>query len=1028
MSCSTFDIPLFQSNRCGGVRGSVKHFITSVSILFVTACFAFSIDLTALSFYTEPTLFPFNAVVGVAQDSHDCLYFATRVGLVKYNGISFQKYDHLPFDKATMRSSQIQTIFMDADDVLWLGTYGGLERFDIKTDTIEHYHISDEVVTAIFRDSKRRLWIGTINGLYVLGDTRRKETVAFTNKQSKTFIGNNTIRSVTEDSNGIIYAATYDGVWQYNEVKNSFEPCTLLPEGCPGKNGVVYHFIEDSGIYWLSVWGVGLVCIDPARKSYEVYPLPDSRIYTLYNNFITDDYIAAGTWGGGIYLFNKKTKAIIPYKADSNVQGTLTNNVIYSLFISRHNILFVGTADILNVADISRLSGDIAVPLYNEQQTAGAASSHLDDSISCLAASSRYLWAASNNFLVRYDLDHAANTKEFQCTVAQNTVNGIIIYSLCAIDDERVWVGSNKGLYLFNGNTGTFTPVTLYNKHVSDASGFLLRSLYLDADNTLWIGTYGAGLIHFSPKTGIIKQYRHDKQMSRSLSNDIIFFIDRDRSGTLWVGTNKGLCCFSPTSEDFTSYIYDVDNPAGVSSNRIDSFCEDATGLLWFGTSDGGISCFNPKTERFTTYTKADGLSSNQIVGITDADDGFLWIAAPKYLNLFDITHGTVQAYNIANIRQYGYFSCAPIALKERGVFFFGTDRGVFKISQEKLYAFRLQFLPIKIRELSVDGRSLNLYTEKQPLSFSYRTNDVKFSFAPPYASRRKKPICAYKLIGFDKDWIVAPDRDYVRYIDLPPGSYTFSVKNTAEEHDVVCDSISFTIRPSFFLSPVMIWFYILLAGLALFLILKIHKLYWLQRYTNLLEEKQLVLIQDNFTLKELSMLDHLTGIGNRRYIDTLGVKIWKMAQDHKTPIAVMMFDIDFFKKYNDRFGHQAGDDLLHLIGADLKKRIRTETDLIGRYGGEEFLIVMYNLLSDKAMYIAEGIRKTVSTLHERHPKEMVGQATISIGVFCDIPSDNISFKEMVHKADCALYRAKQNGRNQVVLYNTTMDEIDKEQ
>jgi len=84
---------------------------------------------------------------------------------------------------------------------------------------------------------------------------------------------------------------------------------------------------------------------------------------------------------------------------------------------------------------------------------------------------------------------------------------------------------------------------------------------------------------------------------------------------------------------------------------------------------------------------------------------------------------------------------------------------------------------------------------------------------------------------------------------------------------------------------------------LIVFLIYKIHKLYWLQRYANLLEEKQLVLIQDNFTLKELSMLDHLTGIGNRRYIDTIGGKIWRMAMEHKMSIAVMMFDIDFFKK-----------------------------------------------------------------------------------------------------------------------------------
>lgn len=983
----------------------------------------FCTDLTPLSFYTEPALFPFNAVVGIVEDSHECLYFATHSGLIKYNGITTQKYEHLPFDNTTMRSSQIQTMYMDTDDVLWLGTYNGLERFDIKSGTINHFPVSDDVITAIFRDSKRHLWVGTINGLYFCRDGSCKNFIPFNNHQYNSFIGNNTIRSISEDSRGIIYASTYDGVWQYNESEGSFEPCSLIPEGCPGKNGVVYHFIEDTnGVYWLSVWGVGLVRITPGKNSYEVYSLPDARIYTLYNNFITNEYIAAGTWGGGIYIINKRTKEVIPYKANPNMVGSLTNNVIYSFFINKYNMLFVGTADALNIADLSRQSGDIAVPLYTETAGNNKKLSHLDDTIACLASSDNCIWAASNNILVRYNFNER-EPEEFPVTMGKNEVNGAIIYSISVVNDTKAWIGTNKGLFFFDSTTASFTPISLYNNRISDTSSFLVHSLYQDSDDTLWIGTYGAGLIHFSPENGILEQYRHS-DAPRSLSNDIVFFINRDSRGTLWIGTNKGLCRYIPETEDFTSYLYNVNKPTGISSNRVDSFCEDLEGTLWFGTNDGGICRFDPKTELFHTYTKDVGLSSNQIIGITDADDGFLWIAGLKYLNLFDIAHETAQAYNIANIRQYGYFSCPPIALKNKGLFFFGTDKGILKISQEKLYAFRLQFVPIKIRALTADGQPVNLYTKKQPLTFDYKTNDIKISFAAPYSSRHKKPVYAYKLTGIDKDWIVSSDRNYVRYTHLPPGSYTFSVKNAAEGKNIVHDSISFTIRQSFLISPVMIWFYIVVVSIMVFLAYKIHKLYWLQRYADLLEEKQLVLIQDNFTLKELSLLDHLTGIGNRRYIDMLGLKIWQMAMEHKTSIAVMMFDIDFFKNYNDRFGHQAGDELLHLIGADLKKRIRTETDLIGRYGGEEFLIVMYNLLPEKAMHIAEGIRKTIATMHERHAKEMVGEATISIGVFAGEPTEKDTFEHMIHKADCALYRAKQTGRNKVVFYDTTMEQL----
>lgn len=995
----------------------MKYFIAFVGILFFTAGALFSADISALSFYTEPALFPFNAVVGIAQDSHDCLYFATQSGLIKYNGVAFEEYEHLPFDNTTIRSSQIKTIYMDTDDVLWLGTYGGLERFDIKMGTIAHYQVSDNVITAVFRDSKRRLWVGTVNGLYLCTDENYEHFTAFHNQRRDYFIGNNTIHSVSEDSHGVIYASTYDGVWQYNEAKAAFERCTLLPAGCPGRNSAVYHFIEDAGAYWFSVWGVGLIRIMPKRQTYEVYSLPDTRIYSLYNNFISKDYIAAGTWGGGLYVINKTTKKTVAYKADHNRQGALTNNVIYTVFISKHNMLFVGTADVMNIADISRISGDIAVPLYTEKTAAKKHFSHLDDTISYLASSPNYLWAASNNILVRYAFD-GSEPEEFPLAVGKQETTDMLIHAIGVISDSELWIGTNRGLYLFNAVSGVFTPVPLYHDDLSNSSSLVIQSLFQDKDKTLWIGTYGSGLIHFTPQQPEnVVHYRRSNEPF-SLSNDIIFFIERDSRGNLWVGTNKGLCRYDPSHDGFISYLYDVDNPAGISSNRIDSFCEDAKGYLWFGTNDGGMCRFDPVTEEFKTYTKSNGLSSNQIIGITDADDGFLWIATQKYLNLFDIKHETVQAYNIANIRQYGYFSCSPVSLKEKGMFFFGTEQGILKISQEKLSAFRVQYVPVKIRSVAVDGRQINLYTEKQPLSFGYRTNDVKICFSAPYGSSRKKIVYAYKLIGFDEDWIILPDKNFVRYFNLPAGTYTFLVKNAAEDSNLIYDSISFTIRPSFLISPVMIWFYILLAILIVFLLYKVRKLYWLQRYTELLEEKQLGLIQDNFTLKELSMLDHLTGIGNRRYIDMIGFKMWQKALEHNAPLSVLMFDIDFFKRYNDLYGHPAGDELLKLIGADLKKRIRAETDMIGRYGGEEFLVVMYNVLSDKAVTIADGIRKAIETLHERHQNEMAGKTTISIGVFSAIPSDEDSFELMVYKADCALYRAKQTGRNRVLLYD----------
>ncbi|MGP1594465.1 MAG: ligand-binding sensor domain-containing protein [Treponema sp.] len=999
----------------------MKSGISFFAIFFFVIFSGFTAAPSVLSFYTEPSLFPYDNVVKIQQDDRDCLYFGTRSGLIRYNGISAKRYEHIPFDDSTMRSNQIQTMFMDKDDILWVGTYGGLERFDTATEEIIHYPSCSDVISAVFRDSKDRLWVGTLNGLDLYIDEADKTFITFTNQQSNFFIGNNTIRSISEDSRGIIYASTYDGVWEYNELHHSFTRCTVLPEGCPGKNGVVYSFIEDAGTYWAAVWGVGLVHVLPALNTYEVYTFPDNSIYVVYNNFVDTDYIAVGTWGGGIFVLNKLTKQIFCHTAGTG-ENVLSHGVIYDIFIDKYDMMFVGTGGALNLVDMNHIENQIAAPMSPQNISTGTTDSRFKQNIQCTEITEGIVWAAANNILLKYHIYDESQSQTFMLSsqTVRNASDSILIYTIEAVDNSVLWIGTNEGLFLFDIHQSKFFPIFQYNNAVAHHASLLIRAIYSDKDKTVWIGTYNDGLYRFTPEQGIIKHYRHSDNPF-SLINDIIFFIDEDSSGTLWIGTNRGLSRYRRESDDFISYLYDVHKPAGISANRVDSFCEDSEGYLWFGTKDGGVCKFDPKTESFMTYTTANGLSSNQIVGIADTGKGSLWIVTDKDLHLFDTKKETVQLYNIKDIKHFGFFTGQPSSIPRDELFFFGTHRGVVKITQKMFDSFSLQLIPVRIRSVSVNGEKIALYDTSKSFSFNYRDNDFEFQFAAPYSSPLKKTVYAYKLNGFDTKWNIASDRNYANYTNLSPGTYTFSVKNIADPY-AVSDTFSFIIRPSAFLSPIMVWLYILIVSFVLFLLYKINKLYWFQRYASVLEEKQLVLIQDNFTLKELSMLDHLTGIGNRRFIDTMGAKLWETSLEHKVPLSILMLDIDFFKRYNDSYGHQAGDDLLRLIGSVLKGRVRTETDLLGRYGGEEFLIVLYNVGQAKALHIAEGIRKMVETMHEKHGDTMAGKVTISIGLFCCCPSESCSFDDMIYRADHALYAAKGSGRNRVVSYSAEDD------
>jgi diguanylate cyclase (GGDEF)-like protein len=160
---------------------------------------------------------------------------------------------------------------------------------------------------------------------------------------------------------------------------------------------------------------------------------------------------------------------------------------------------------------------------------------------------------------------------------------------------------------------------------------------------------------------------------------------------------------------------------------------------------------------------------------------------------------------------------------------------------------------------------------------------------------------------------------------------------------------------------------------------------------------------------------DSLTGIANRRSFDEHGALMLNLAKKRKSAISVFMIDIDFFKQYNDHYGHSAGDQTLKIVAGALNAQILRSSDLVARYGGEEFVMVMMGLSQEQVANIAERMRSTVMQCALPHARSKVADhITISIGVCTGIPADDAEIKNLVEHADNALYQAKRNGRNQV--------------
>ncbi len=300
-------------------------------------------------------------------------------------------------------------------------------------------------------------------------------------------------------------------------------------------------------------------------------------------------------------------------------------------------------------------------------------------------------------------------------------------------------------------------------------------------------------------------------------------------------------------------------------------------------------------------------------------------------------------------------------------------------------------------------------------LTIQYSFTDIKNQDATTYQ---------YRLLGHNNQWSPYSRNTQASFLELPAGDYAFEVTAKDINGQIhTSPKLSFNIEPHWYLTPLakFLW---LLSGLAFILLL--FKLFLMWREKKHEEQKQAlkVIINEkthalklaNQALQDLAHKDSLTGLSNRLYLDKY---INELIENRIARVAIIMMDMDHFKKYNDTFGHLAGDQLLEKFAKSLMTRIKRKQDLTARYGGEEFLVIMPNTDEEYTLRAAENIRS--------HTERQEEKTTISLGVAFSNEEQTIkSAKDifyLIDQADKALYEAKTTGRNQVVVYSEALEE-----
>jgi diguanylate cyclase (GGDEF)-like protein len=533
----------------------------------------------------------------------------------------------------------------------------------------------------------------------------------------------------------------------------------------------------------------------------------------------------------------------------------------------------------------------------------------------------------------------------------------------------------------------------------------------------------GTGFGLYKYQNGVVTKYGSKNGLLDERNN----LIYQDRQNRLWVGTKGGLSRLD--GDRFVSFT----TKEGLAGNRIRCIYEDPDGTMWIGTLDSGFSRF--KDGRFTNYSTRNGLHNNGAFQILEGEHDYFWISSNrgiyrvsrKQLNDY-ADHKIPMVNSVVYGIQDGMLSVEcngerqPAGTRTQdGKLWFPTQDGVVVIDP-KIVPYNTHLPLLSIESTTLDGNVINF---TKGVVIEPGQSNFEISYAAPSSIKPEYNHFKYRLAGLDNDWIDGGSQHTVHYSHLPPGRYTFQVIGANSDgiwSDIgaACD---IDVRPFFYETRLFLALCtFILVGLSVTgYAVRVHQLKGNEkRLTALVDQRTAELVKKtqqlevaNDKLEKLATLDGLTNIANhRRFQDFLGHE-WQRSQRQQTPVSLLLMDVDFFKLYNDTYGHQGGDDCLKQVARVLAESVKRATDLAARYGGEEFAIVLSDTDDTGALAIAETVRSQIESLRIPHSASKVNQyVTLSIGVATAIPDIDTGQDSLIAAADQALYLAKEKGRN----------------
>jgi PAS domain S-box-containing protein len=736
-----------------------------------------------------------NAGLALLQDSQGYLWIGTQDGLNRYDGYTITQFKHDADNPNSLSHNSIIALYEDRDGYLWIGTWGGgLNRYDPATQQFTRYtpdpanpnSLTHPIVTDIIQDEQGVYWVATLGGLERFDPATETFTHFHHDPADPNSLSSDILSVILPADDGKLWVGTGafstpgSGLNLFDPVSGEAQRLKKSGDCLASANIADLLPAPDDGALWIAYGGYGVAGGGLDRYNPQTGDCLHFDNAQTFGDQITDDNFTdlafdqdgalwITSWSGGLWRMALDGQFIGIHHNPSDPDSLSSDNT-FTVLPDRSGVIWVGTLS----AGVNKLNLD--------------------------------------TLMFRTYRHDASNPK----SLPNNHVS-----SFTETGDGIIWIGtSGDGLVRFDPSNGEFTHYRSDPANPASISGDMVLTLFADSDDTLWVGTFGSGLNHFDPRTGLFTRYQNDPAVPNSLLENQVTNIIRDSAGRLWVSSFAGLSRLDPGAVGFVNYpmpappvsfglvgnelwvgtwgggLYrlDLSDPASLdpakaafttlkndpansnslSSNDIWTILQTPDDLVWLGTI-AGLNRYDPQTGQFKIYTEKNGLPNASIMGILRDQHGFLWLTTNHGMVRFDTQTETFQVYEKSDGLQGNEFNSNAYFKASNGDFYVGGVSGFSIFDPLNLRQNELP-PPVVITDFSVFNTP-QPFNPAETIRLNYDQNFISFEFAALDYHDPRSNQYAYKLEGFDKDWVQAGSRNYASYTNLPGGEYTFHVR-----------------------------------------------------------------------------------------------------------------------------------------------------------------------------------------------------------------------------------------------------------